>query len=120
MGVGKPLGLASVLVSGMDDFTTSQFANHAMLRKSELSASRVIVPLNTFKSALNSIYHPGSLPARVMSYLVGKPLWWALQQLDIVGENHRELEEQLWKRIQGEYVVIPLLEVGLFSYRLEC
>jgi charged multivesicular body protein 7 len=63
----------------------------------------------TFQASTQSIYHPGSLPIRVASYLVGRPLWWALEQLSIVGDG--ESEEKRWKKMQGDYVVMPLLEV---------
>ncbi|KAF8511566.1 Snf7-domain-containing protein [Hysterangium stoloniferum] len=90
LGVGRPLGIASVIT--------------------ELAASGVIMALTAFQTSGQSIYYSGSLPARLASYLVGRPLWWALEQLSVVGESSRESEENRWKRVQGDYVVVPLLE----------
>ncbi|KAF8480603.1 hypothetical protein JB92DRAFT_2766282 [Gautieria morchelliformis] len=88
LGVGKPLGIASVLT--------------------ELSSSGIVINAAAFQASTQSIYYSGSLPIRVASYLVGRPLWWALEQLSIVGDG--ESEEKRWKRVQGDYVVVPLLE----------
>ncbi|KAF8583189.1 hypothetical protein K439DRAFT_1647301 [Ramaria rubella] len=91
LGVGKPLGIGSVLT--------------------ELSSSGIVIPLKTFNTSTQSIYYTGSLPLRIASYVVGRPLWWALEQLSIVGDGEsRESEEKRWKRVQGDYVVVPLLE----------
>lgn len=68
--------------------------------------------LATFQTSVQSIYYPGSLSSRVASYVVGRPLWWALEQLSIVGDG--ESEEKRWKRQQGDYVIVPLLEVKIF------
>ena len=58
------------------------------------------------------IYESGWLPYRIVSSVVGKPLWWALQQLSIVGDDstgHKNDTEQ-WKKVKGDYVVLSLLE----------
>lgn len=55
-----------------------------------------------------SIYDPGWLPSRIVSYLVGRPLWWALEQTGIVGdEGTQSRNETNW---WGEYVVVELVE----------
>lgn len=81
--------------------------------KSELCSSKAYVPLPDFLSSAKSIYDPGWLPYRVLSFVVGKPLWWALQQLNIVGEDTAggsSNERDRWKRAQGKYAVLSLLE----------
>ncbi|KAF8589981.1 hypothetical protein K439DRAFT_1644850 [Ramaria rubella] len=94
LGVGKPLGIGSVLV-----------------RKVELSSSGIVIPLKSFNTSTRSIYYTGSFPLRIVSYIVGRPLWWALKQLNFVEDGEsRESEEKRWKRVQGDYVVVPLLE----------
>ncbi|KDQ60963.1 hypothetical protein JAAARDRAFT_125410 [Jaapia argillacea MUCL 33604] len=91
-GVGKPLGLSSVVA--------------------ELCNQRSLIPLTQFTTTTQSIYDPGSLSWRIASYVVGKPLWWALQQTGIVGSDDggSESDAQRWKRVKGDYVVLSLLE----------
>ncbi|EIM90317.1 uncharacterized protein STEHIDRAFT_119337 [Stereum hirsutum FP-91666 SS1] len=91
-GTGKPLCLATVVA--------------------ELSESRTLIPLSQFLSSPKSIYDPGWLPYRIASYLVGKPLWWTLQQLNIVGSDEagHESDTQRWKKVTGEYVFVDLVE----------
>jgi len=47
---------------------------------------------------------------RIAAYLVGKPLWWALEQMGIIGEegskSHQHTDTGWW----GEYVVVSLME----------
>jgi charged multivesicular body protein 7 len=83
--------------------------------KTELRSTRTVVPLPNFLSAKVSIYDPGWLPARIAAYVVGKPLWWALEQMGVVGEEgilgsgirqHHHKDESWW----GDYVLVPLLE----------
>ncbi|THG98970.1 hypothetical protein EW026_g3296 [Hermanssonia centrifuga] len=60
-----------------------------------------------------SIYDAGWLPYRIASYVVGKPLWWALQQLSIVGADDfsgHGGDTERWKKVRGDYVVLSLLE----------
>ncbi|KAF6763991.1 hypothetical protein DFP72DRAFT_956150 [Ephemerocybe angulata] len=89
--VGKPLALGAVL--------------------SELHASHSFYPLAEFTSLKSSIYSTHSLPIRIASYVVGKPLWWALEQMGIVGEegilgsSTRDHKGTAW---HGDYVIIAL------------
>ncbi|KJA27470.1 hypothetical protein HYPSUDRAFT_35364 [Hypholoma sublateritium FD-334 SS-4] len=95
--VGKPLSLGAVL--------------------SELRTIRAAIPLSEFLSAKASIYDSGWLPVRIASYVVGKPLWWALEQVGIVGE-----EGLLGQRSRGQhhkdtgwwgaYVMVHLVEAA--------
>lgn len=69
--------------------------------------------MSYFLNSTTSIYDPGWLPYRILSYVVGKPLWWALQQLSIVDEDSAgggSSENDRWKRVKGKYVVVSLLE----------
>ncbi|KAF8261142.1 hypothetical protein EI94DRAFT_1789616 [Lactarius quietus] len=88
-GAGKPLCLGTVIT--------------------ELVNSRTAVPLQQFLSASQSIYDPGWLPYRVAAFVVGKPLSWALQQLNVLGSDD-ESEAERWKRTRGDYVLIGVLE----------
>ncbi|KAF8163455.1 Snf7-domain-containing protein [Crassisporium funariophilum] len=93
--VGKPLALGAVL--------------------SELRVTKSVILLPEFLSAKVSIYNPGWLPTRIAAYVVGKPLWWALEQMGVVGEEgllgsgsrqHHHKDTSWW----GEYVLVPLVE----------
>jgi charged multivesicular body protein 7 len=65
-------------------------------------------------TAKDSIYNPGWLPGRIAAFVIGKPLWWSLEQLGIVGDegllgsstsgSHKDTG--WW----GDYVVVSLLE----------
>ena len=44
------------------------------------------------------------------SYIIGKPLWWALEQLELVKSEESYTESEWWKRISGDYVVLGLVE----------
>ncbi|KAH7094026.1 hypothetical protein BKA62DRAFT_721422 [Auriculariales sp. MPI-PUGE-AT-0066] len=58
-----------------------------------------------------SIYTPSSLIYRAARTLVGVPLWWALQQLSLVGRDDPEHDgDDFWKRAKGDYVVLSNLE----------
>ncbi|KAI5119736.1 hypothetical protein M0805_008666 [Coniferiporia weirii] len=89
-GVGKPLGLAAVIT--------------------ELQDSRALIPLKDFLNSPTSVYDTGSLAYKVASYVVGKPLWWALEQLSLVDSEHVESESSLWKKAKGQYVVLSNVE----------
>ncbi|KAI0780948.1 Snf7-domain-containing protein [Trametes elegans] len=95
-GVGKPLSIPTVI--------------------SELCASKVLIPLSEFRTATRSIYDPGWLPYRVASFVVGKPLWWALGQLGIVdtqaGAFGDSSTAERWRKVQGDYVAVSLLEAA--------
>ncbi|KAH8995358.1 hypothetical protein EDB92DRAFT_198022 [Lactarius akahatsu] len=88
-GAGKPLCLGTVIT--------------------ELVNSRTAVPLQQFLSASQSIYDSGWLPYRVAAFVVGKPLWWALRQLNVLGSDD-ESETERWKHSKGDYVLIGVLE----------
>ncbi|KAF8136775.1 Snf7-domain-containing protein [Boletus edulis] len=91
-GVGKPLGLAF----------------HHL--KAELQRNRALVTLSQFMTSRQSVYDPGWLPYRIASFLVGKPLWWAMEQLDILRSEDSYSEAEMWKRVEGEYVLLRLVE----------
>jgi charged multivesicular body protein 7 len=50
------------------------------------------------------------LPYRIASYVLGKPLWWALEQLELVRPEDGYSEAEMWKRVAGQYVVLGLVE----------
>ncbi|KAF9475867.1 hypothetical protein BDN70DRAFT_883201 [Pholiota conissans] len=63
------------------------------------------------------MYDPGWLPVRIASYVVGKPLWWALEQIGIVGEEgllggssrgHHHKDTSWW----DTYVLLHLVEAA--------
>ncbi|RPD66129.1 hypothetical protein L226DRAFT_454410 [Lentinus tigrinus ALCF2SS1-7] len=93
-GVGKPLSIPTVVF--------------------ELCSSKALIPLSDFLSASRSIYDPGWLPYRIASFVVGKPLWWALGQLGIVESNGAVFGDsgttERWKKVRGDYVAVSLLE----------
>ncbi|KAG9318852.1 Snf7-domain-containing protein, partial [Chiua virens] len=89
-GVGKPLGLASTIA--------------------ELQRTRAFVPLTQFLTSQQNVYDSGWLPYRIASLLVGKPLWWAMEQLDIVRSEDAYSEAEMWKRMEGEYVLLRVVE----------
>ncbi|KAH6918418.1 hypothetical protein BKA70DRAFT_1247141 [Coprinopsis sp. MPI-PUGE-AT-0042] len=94
--VGKPLALGAVLA--------------------ELHDSNTFVPIVDFMGRTTSLYATRSLPVRVVSYVVGKPLWWALEQAGIVGEEgmfgsgtRNRNQGTSW---YGGYVLVPLVETA--------
>ncbi|KIP08752.1 hypothetical protein PHLGIDRAFT_29423 [Phlebiopsis gigantea 11061_1 CR5-6] len=99
-GAGKPLGLATVVVSNASYYPL----------KAELCQQRSYFPLSQFLNATQSIYDSGWLPYRIASFVVGKPLWWALQQLSVVSSDDTYGSEERWKKVKGDYVVLSLLE----------
>ncbi|EKM55225.1 uncharacterized protein PHACADRAFT_161171 [Phanerochaete carnosa HHB-10118-sp] len=104
-GAGRPLGLAAVIVSAS--------VIYAINMKTELCQQKSYFPVTQFLSATQSIYDPGWLPYRIASFVVGKPLWWALQQLSIVGSDESygsSGDSERWKKVKGDYVVLSLLE----------
>lgn len=110
-GAGKPLGLAAVLVCTTDLVALIRFTQMIHLGKTELKYNQSLIPLRAFMNAKTSIYYPGSLVYRVTSYVVGKPLWWALEQLNLVDSDKvMESETTLWKKIEGRYIVVGSLE----------
>ncbi|KAI0032209.1 Snf7-domain-containing protein [Vararia minispora EC-137] len=90
-GVGKPLCLSTVIA--------------------ELANTKTLIPLNQFLVSRQSIYDPGWLPYRIASFVLGKPLWWALQQMNIVSaDDGNETDAERWKYVHGDYVFVDLLE----------
>jgi len=91
-GVGKPLSLATVIV--------------------ELCSMKAYYSLTDFLNASKSIYDPGWLPYRIASFVIGKPLWWALEQLNIVDADDisSSSDKERWKKVRGDYVILSLLE----------
>ena len=84
-----------------------------MLVKAELCRHKSYFPLSQFLNATQSIYDPGWLPYRIASFVVGKPLWWALQQLNIVGSDEHygsSSDLERWKKVKGDYVILSLVE----------
>jgi len=80
--------------------------------KAELSEAKAFIPLNQFLTSAKSVYDPGWLPLRIASYVVGKPIWWALQQLNVVAsdEGGHQSDTERWKKIEGDYVLLDLVE----------
>ncbi|KAJ6623494.1 Snf7-domain-containing protein [Mycena sp. CBHHK59/15] len=89
-GVGKPLALATVIA--------------------DLRTQKYLFTRSDFLNSKESVYDPGWLPGRIAAYVVGKPIWWALEQLGVVGEDgfisNTEKDKAWW----GDYVVLPLVE----------
>ncbi|KAG1782619.1 Snf7-domain-containing protein [Suillus placidus] len=88
-GVGKPLGLGTTIA--------------------EMRRSNDLIPLSQFLTSQQSVYNPGWLPYRIASFVVGKPLWWAMEQLDIVRSEDSYTEAETWKKIEGDYVMLRLV-----------
>jgi charged multivesicular body protein 7 len=79
--------------------------------KSELQEEKSYIPLNQFLTATQSIYDPGWLPYRIANYVIGKPLWWALQHTGVVPSGEViESDTQRWRRVKGDYVLRDLVE----------
>ncbi|EAU88757.2 hypothetical protein CC1G_01130 [Coprinopsis cinerea okayama7 len=92
--VGKPLALGSVLA--------------------ELHASNTFIPITDFINMKASLYATSSLPVRIASYVIGRPLWWALETAGIVGDEgilgSSMRERNRGTAWYGEYVLVPLVE----------
>ncbi|KAG1754636.1 Snf7-domain-containing protein [Suillus lakei] len=88
-GVGKPLGLGTTIA--------------------EMRRNNDLIPLSQFLTSQQSVYDPGWLPYRIASFVVGKPLWWAMEQLDIVRSEDSYTEAETWKKIEGDYVMLGLV-----------
>ncbi|KAF9246142.1 Snf7-domain-containing protein [Melanogaster broomeanus] len=99
-GVGKPLGLGSTIA--------------------EIRRGNGLIPLSQFLTSPQSVHDPGWLPYRVASFFVGKPLWWAMEQLDIVRSEDSYSEAEMWKRIEGEYVLLKLVERAADAVESSC
>ncbi|WWC68242.1 uncharacterized protein I206_102165 [Kwoniella pini CBS 10737] len=72
--------------------------------------------LSTYLSSLTPLHAPPSLTSR----FIGKPLWWAVSQLNPFGSSSETIEKEdvLWSRYgKGkEYVHIPLLEQSASAF----
>jgi len=88
--LGRPLALPTVL--------------------SELSSSQPprIISLKQFMASSTSIYHTDGLAWRIASYVVGKPLWWALEQMKLTHEEN--VQAPSWNKLAGDYVFTETLE----------
>jgi charged multivesicular body protein 7 len=75
-----------------------------------LSEDRSLIPLSPFLSSARSVYAADPLLGRVASTLVGRPLWWALQQAGVVSTDDSETDARRWRRLAGDYVVLGLVE----------
>lgn len=53
------------------------------------------------------------MAGRLTSALVVRPLSWALRQLSTTGydDQTQETSEARWRRVQGDYVALPVLKV---------
>ncbi|QRW27702.1 vacuolar-sorting protein SNF7 [Rhizoctonia solani] len=90
--VGKPLGVGYAITSLSTPATSC-------------AASAPFIPLKRFLELSGSIYLPESgLAYRVVSTLLGRPLWWGLQQAGLVGDDIRES----W----GDFVVLANVEAA--------
>lgn len=67
------------------------------------------IPPQQFLNNSNSIYDTGWLPYRLAAFIVGKPLHWALQQLDLTGSDD-DSDTERWNHIKGDYVLIGAVE----------
>ncbi|KAF9454637.1 hypothetical protein P691DRAFT_754563 [Macrolepiota fuliginosa MF-IS2] len=91
--VGKPLAMGAVI--------------------NDLRSRKILISLHKFMASKTSIYDAGWLPYRIASFVVGRPLWWALEQVGIVGDegvltsiSHSQKETDWW----GEYVFVEHVE----------
>lgn len=113
-GVGKPLALSTVVVSL--SYLTCLLPNHIWVSKAELRTQKLLFTRSDFLNSKESVYDSGWLPGRIAAYVVGKPLWWALEQLGVVGEEGfissagtGTPKDTTW---WGDYVVVSLVEAA--------
>ncbi|KAK0228639.1 hypothetical protein IW262DRAFT_1429256 [Armillaria fumosa] len=96
-GVGKPAGLSTVITE--------------LIGPSNSKTPPALIPVSAFLSLPQSIYASHSLlytlPSLVSSYLIAKPLWWALGQIGVDSLFASNARDVKW---HGEYVVLSLLE----------
>ncbi|EJU05330.1 hypothetical protein DACRYDRAFT_46449 [Dacryopinax primogenitus] len=78
----------------------------------EMVESSSLYPLMSFLTSPYSIYDTSSLPWKTATYLIGKPIWWAMGQLRLVGDRipADESVASRWKRAKGKYVIKANLE----------
>jgi charged multivesicular body protein 7 len=127
--VGKPLALGAVLVRFfllslfpprfliIISFCKYEINTSTRPSKFELQhVNRGVLPFHLFMSTKTSIYDPGWLPARIAKAVIGRPVWWALEQMGIVGEEGilpeggRGRPQQRDTNWWGDYVLISLAE----------
>lgn len=125
---GKPLALGVVLVRHILNncqalnFVTDLFTRPSKFELQEAPRSFFRLPL--FMDSRSSVYDPGWLPARIARAIVGRPLWWALEHMGIVGDEGilnsltgstgsgsggrrgHERDTTWW----GDYVILSLVE----------
>lgn len=96
---------------------TSQLssAQADLLETSKSSPSPTLFTVATFLSLPTSIYRTSatSIPSLVASYLVAKPLWWAMEQLGIAGEEgllSSSTSRRSTTAWHGDYVLVHLVE----------
>jgi charged multivesicular body protein 7 len=77
--------------------------------KSELIQSGRMIPLKPFLENQKSIYFTDGLVWKVANMLVARPLWWAMEQMNVVGES---TSDNTWKTTSGDYVLVDLLEAS--------
>ncbi|KAI9508318.1 Snf7-domain-containing protein [Russula earlei] len=75
----------------------------------ELIDSRAAVHLQQFLSMSHPVHDPGWLPYRVLAFVVGSPLRWALHQLNLNGSDDSSDTER-WSHIKGDYVLVGVVE----------
>ena len=80
-----------------------------LLTKTELVDSRDAVPLQQFLTMSRSVHDPGWLSYRIAAFVVGKPLQWALHQLNL-NSSEDESDTERWNRIKGDYVLVGVVE----------
>lgn len=120
-GCGKPLGLPVVIVSHPGTAYIRR-TDHPSLVKAELKASRELIPLNEFMNAKTSIYDQGSIPYRLASFVIRKPVVWALQQLSVIDSDESAYSSgsaTLWRKVGEEYVVMKNIERAADSLEQE-
>lgn len=54
------------------------------------------------------VHDPGWLPYRVAAFVVGKPVQWALHQLNLIGSDD-ESDAERWNHIKGDYVLVDVV-----------
>ncbi|KAL7412628.1 hypothetical protein BDY24DRAFT_341439 [Mrakia frigida] len=91
-GGGRAIGLGSVV--------------------NEMVSDQSLLPLSSFLSSTASIFSVPSIPFRIASTLIVSPLWWGLQQLNIVASDEyvQSSTASRWSKAQGKYVVKSTLE----------
>ncbi|KAF5389917.1 hypothetical protein D9757_003686 [Collybiopsis confluens] len=136
-GVGKPSGLDTVFVSFQIPASLYTFDIVPVLVKADLSSPShlsssdplpTLMSLGTFLSLAASLYAPQSkayltaIPSLFLSYVVAKPLWWALESAGVVGEDSlassisstfssfRSAPSKVDTRWYGDYVLLHLVE----------